>query len=351
MNKCRGFAVSLLVLFIFNCFCGLTSYAATEEHVERIFNKIAAEEGFLTSIYEAGTHFTDRGVTNEYIDLQIKNIIANTINTAVRLKRTDKLTEGNFTETMKEATKNIYASLNSIILAVFLEAFPSGMFADIMANRMPEALAPLFNNVMEVARELLFVENIADTPDYRFLDLEGHIWAKEAILSLTYAGVIDGMDEFNFVPSDRITREQFVKLMAVICGLDIENTEAMTSEFDDVPKDSWFYPYVTAMADFGYVKGVDYYWFGTGQLIKRQDIAVLIYRIGTESGKLSINSETHAFVDSDMVSDYAADAVNLLYSHKIITGTPENYFHPNESATRAEAAQMLYKFYKIYMGS
>ena len=347
MKKYRIFAVSLLFLLIFNSIFSLTAFSATEEHIERIFAKIAADKSFMTSVYEAGKLYSGRGVTNQYIDNQIKNIVANTINIAVELKRTGNLTKDDFTEKMKTATKEMYMTLDSILLSVFLEAFPENMIRDILAERLPTSLEPLYVNIMNEAQTLLFAENIADTRDYRFLDIETHLWAKEAILDLAYAGVIDGMDEVHFLPWYVITREQFVKLMAVICELDLENTK---SEFWDVPKDSWYFPYVSAMADAGYVTGFGDGMFGTEEFITRQDIAVLIYRIGLKTGKFTENTETHEFVDSENVSDYAKEAVNLLYSYKIITGTPENYFNPQDTATRAESAQMLYKFYKIYMG-
>ena len=351
MNRHKIFAFSLLFLFVFNCFCSLSASAATEAHIERVFNKIAAEEGFLPSIYEAGKLFADRGVTDDYIDSQIKDVIRDTINVAVELKRTGNITEDDFFEKMKETARKTYMGLNAIILAVFFEAFPESTIADALAGRLPSSLAPLFNTTMNEARVLLFNENISDTPDYRFLDIETHLWAKEAILSLADAGVIDGMTDFRFEPESRITREQFVKLMAVVCELDIENVEAMKSEFWDVPKEEWYYPYVTAMADAGYVTGFGEGEFGTEQFITRQDIAVLIYRIGLKTEKLAQNLEKHEFVDNQDVWDYASEAVNLLYSYKIITGTPENYFNPQETATRAEAAQMIYKFYNIYISN
>jgi len=346
MVKRKIFAVSLIFLLVFSLFCNISAYAATDEHIERIFAKFAANQAFMTSIYEAGKLYADIGVDNAYIDNCFKGIIEYTIDAAVKIRRNEPDVDRiEFVSRIKDETRQMYTSLDSFFLSVIIAAFPEGTISDLMAEKMPTALVPLYNHVLTETQILLFDEDIALTDDYRFLDIKYHSWAKEAIVSLANAGVIDGVDSFNFEPSGNITREQFVKLLAVICDLDLENT---ISVFWDVQGSSWYHPYVTAMADKGYVNGIAAGQFGTGAFITRQDMAVLLQRIGEKEGKLTKNSDTHTFVDNNDISDYAKDGVNLLYSNSIITGTPENYFNPKNPATRAEAAQMLYKFYKLY---
>ena len=51
--------------------------------------------------------------------------------------------------------------------------------------------------------------------------------------------------------------------------------------------------------------------------------------------------ETLLPADEETVSDYAKDAVLLLYSAGIINGNPDGAFLPQANATRAEAAKIV----------
>jgi hypothetical protein len=85
--------------------------------------------------------------------------------------------------------------------------------------------------------------------------------------------------------------------------------------------------------------------FGLGQDITRQDMAVIIYRIGLRAGAFEPTYEVERFSDGYLIADYAVDAVYTLRAVGIMNGF-ENKANPRDSASRAETAQMLYNFYK-----
>ena len=58
-------------------------------------------------------------------------------------------------------------------------------------------------------------ESVAVVKQDKFADLEGVLWAKEAILSLADNGVINGRSEGVFAPNENIKREEFVKIIVV----------------------------------------------------------------------------------------------------------------------------------------
>ena len=56
--------------------------------------------------------------------------------------------------------------------------------------------------------------------------------------------------------------------------------------------------------------------------------------------------EDAVFADESHIADYAKDAVYTLGGAYIINGDEDNMFHPQNSITRAEAAQLLYNALK-----
>lgn len=174
---------------------------------------------------------------------------------------------------------------------------------------------------------------------YVFDDLDGVEWAREPICKLAEMGVLRGKEYRLFYPNDNITREEFVKMLTVAYKLNIENK---TAKFTDVNADDWFMPYVAAALENGIVNGVSDDMFGTGQNITRQDLAVMAYNAALKNG-VEFNTEgVQKFSDDDKISDYAKAAVYALKSQDIVNGIDGKNFAPQDTATRAEAAKILY---------
>ena len=174
---------------------------------------------------------------------------------------------------------------------------------------------------------------------YVFDDLDSVEWAREPICKLAEMGVLRGKEYRLFYPNDNITREEFVKMLTVAYKLNIENK---TAKFTDVNADDWFMPYVAAALENGIVNGVSDDMFGTGQNITRQDLAVMAYNAALKNG-VEFNTEgVQKFSDDDKISDYAKTAVYALKSQNIVNGIDGKNFAPQDTATRAEAAKILY---------
>ncbi len=174
---------------------------------------------------------------------------------------------------------------------------------------------------------------------YVFDDLETVEWAREAICSLAESGVLRGKEYKLFYPNDNVTREEFVKMLAVAYKLDVENK---TAKFADVNADDWFMPYVAAVFENGIAKGISENLFGTGQNITRQDLAVMAYNAALKGGIEFNTEDIQQFSDDDEISDYAKTAVYALKSQDVVNGIDGKNFAPQDTATRAEAAKILY---------
>ena len=176
--------------------------------------------------------------------------------------------------------------------------------------------------------------------DILFTDLDGFDWAEEAINKLYKKGIVQGRDEKIFAPEGNVLREEFVKMLSETFGL---TSDTAASSFEDVPEDVWFYKYVSSAYQSDIVKGHSQEIFGAGEVISRQDMAVMCYKAMIKKNDkcfADINS-TMDFNDSLDVADYAVHAVEKLSGAGIIKGMEDNTFAPNENVTRAQAAVII----------
>ncbi len=176
--------------------------------------------------------------------------------------------------------------------------------------------------------------------EHPFNDLENTQWAREAIESLAERGIVNGSGDGRFRPDDTITREEFVKMLVGIFDLEADDP---SSEFLDVPKDAWYYEPVSIAYTLGITKGIDDTHFGTGLCVTRQDMACLIRNCMEYKGLIStVTQDDPDFADAEEISDYAQESVALMKVYGVINGYEDDTFRPKNTATRAEAAVMLY---------
>ena len=179
-----------------------------------------------------------------------------------------------------------------------------------------------------------------DQKDELFGDISNYSWAKEAIEGLYYAGIVNGMEEGVFNPQGAVTREQFSKMVVQLFGI---STSTNDTGFADVKKDAWYAPYVAAASQAGYIQGQSAEYFGIGESIMRQDMATILYRaLGSRGKKADLT-----FTDNDSIASYAKDAIAELVGLGIISGYEDGTFLPRGTATRAEAAKMIWGVYQL----
>ena len=174
-----------------------------------------------------------------------------------------------------------------------------------------------------------------------FDDLDSVPWASEAIINLAVKGVVNGKTESIFAPDDFITRQEFTKLVVAALVTDVEPTEIA---FSDVDEDSWAYPYISKAKAAGIINGYSESLFGAEDMITRQDMSVIIYNAAKyKEVKTDGVDNALVFADDADISDYAKEAVYSLKAIGIVNGTDSIHFEPQNNATRAEAAVMIYR--------
>jgi hypothetical protein len=112
--------------------------------------------------------------------------------------------------------------------------------------------------------------------------------------------------------------------------------------FVDVATNEWYYPYIATAKKIGLAKGISENEFGVGIKISRQDMATMLYRaVQLQNIELN-NAEQIEFIDDDSIADYAKEAVNIMQKSQIINGFEDGSFRPNDIASKAQAAKIIY---------
>lgn len=178
-----------------------------------------------------------------------------------------------------------------------------------------------------------------------FDDISTVPWAEEAIVALAEKRIINGVGDNKFAPNDYITREEFA---TIVVNAFLEKQPLAKISFADVKDGEWYYEKIQKAYGAGVVNGISDDMFGIGRNITRQDMTVMLYRIGKYvGGYFDDTTETaEKFSDDSEISDYASEAVYALKAREIVNGVDEYNFAPLNTATRAEAAKMIYGMIK-----
>lgn len=180
------------------------------------------------------------------------------------------------------------------------------------------------------------VQHIAGLKRNRFSDIDNVAWATEAIETLADKGIISGTSADVFSPDENVTREQFVKMLISIIGMQLSSG---ILDFMDVKSGEWYYDYVYTAYAAGIVRGKDGF-FGTGEFITREDMAVLAHRAFN-----TLKGSSLPYTDSLEISDYAIESVSVMSANGILNGFEDNTFRAKAYTTRAEAAMIIYRLY------
>ncbi|MBD2847566.1 S-layer homology domain-containing protein [Paenibacillus sp. IB182496] len=187
--------------------------------------------------------------------------------------------------------------------------------------------------------------------------VEGHVafddtapvdeWAGRAIQVMAAKGAIDGRAEGVYAPGDHVTRAEFAKIL--VRALNLENRSASES-FGDVAASDWYGQYVAAASELGIINGRSADTFAPHANITRAELATMLARAVQDfMGITTITGAEKAlaaYADADAIHPTLREGVAFATDQGLVTGYGGS-FHPNDYATRAEAAVMAYRAFKL----
>ncbi len=194
--------------------------------------------------------------------------------------------------------------------------------------------------------EPILTDKPLEEPVTMFVDMKEYPWAINEVNTLAEQGIIQGQSETMFAPATYITRaDNTVLLMRVL-----EKNVSFRKNFDDVSPDSYYYNEVGMAKELGFANGDGDGRFYPTDLIKRQDMATLAYRILSSEGVLSSNPNTavlNKYKDKSMIDSYALDAMAACVEADLISGYGDGVINPQGNATRVEVAIFIYRIFNL----
>ena len=164
----------------------------------------------------------------------------------------------------------------------------------------------------------------------QFTDVAEDAWYHDYVYDLVYRGVVNGMTATTYEPEGKLTRAQFVKLLA--CSLEEAET-LKTYEGQHPFTDSeghWAETYIAWAKDKGIVEGVSATEFDPEAPITREQMATIFGRYALKQGIELPKSDNAAgsFPDADKISEYAREFVELMRIAGILNGYEDGTFRP-----------------------
>ncbi len=190
-----------------------------------------------------------------------------------------------------------------------------------------------------------------------FTDVKTDYWFYDAVKYTYEEGIFKGVDTEGklFAPAKNMTRAELVMTLFQLTGVDKTGYAGETG-FNDVSAKSWMSYAVKWGAQMGYVSGVGNGKFNPQGNITRQEFACILYRFAkdyylTDNVDASVLA---AFPDEASVASWAKESLEWAASVSIVSGVKladgSSVVSPKGTTTRAQAAQMLMTFIKMFDG-
>lgn len=169
-----------------------------------------------------------------------------------------------------------------------------------------------------------------------FKDIENH-WAKEDIQNLAQLGIVSGFPNNLFMPQDKVTRVQFVTILAKALGWEgIELNKSFTDK-DGIP--DWGKNFIGIAVEKGVINGYEDNSFRPNRNITRSEMAAII----SKALALSETSEDilKNFTDYQNIDSWAIDPLAKVVGAGLLKGDNYQQLNPVGLASRAESASLI----------
>lgn len=162
-----------------------------------------------------------------------------------------------------------------------------------------------------------------------FADVAEDCWAVEEITWAYENGYMNGVSAERFAPGSTVTRQQLWMVLARLTEFNPSNmTEAQHWAVESKISDG----------------------SNPGGALTRQQMVTILYRWAQQMGyDVSGRADLSAFPDNASVAAYATEPMTWAIAEGIISGTTEGLLNPAGTATRAQFAVILYRFFENVM--
>ncbi len=183
-------------------------------------------------------------------------------------------------------------------------------------------------------------EEPEDVPALPFLDVAGTDEWYGAVRSVYEAGIMEGVTNTRFSPSETLTRGMVV---TVLYRLEGRPAVSYAGAFTDVPDGTWYTDGVEWAASLGIVNGYGDGTFGPSDDVTREQLAAILYRYAAYKGTDPVPADA-VISDADLISGWAEIPAYWAAGEGILVCGPDGALRPGEKALRWEVAAAVEPF-------
>lgn len=183
-------------------------------------------------------------------------------------------------------------------------------------------------------------------PIWRFDDTNANAWYHDGVHYCIEDEIMIGYGNRIFKPDAPITRSMMVTMLWRMENAPIVNYLMI---YEDVDLGQWYTEAVRWATSEDIVSGYSSDKFGPDDIISREQMVTVLWRYAQYKGMdVSVGENTNIFSYDDVfdISEYAISAVQWACGEGIIKGD-ENKIMPKDSTTRAQVANILFRYFKI----
>ena len=169
-------------------------------------------------------------------------------------------------------------------------------------------------------------------------------WYHDAVAFCMKNNIMQGYQDNMFYPDEEITRCQLVK---ILWNLEGKPTAGETVTFIDVADDAWCADAVMWAVTENLIFGESNKTFLPDDTITREQLAAVLHRYAQYKEydtTIGENTNILSYDDAYDISEYAIASVQYAVGSGLMKGKAENTLNPKDDVTRAETAQILYRF-------
>lgn len=169
-------------------------------------------------------------------------------------------------------------------------------------------------------------------------------WYHDAVAFCMKNNIMQGYQDNMFYPDEEITRCQLVK---ILWNLEGKPTAGETVTFIDVADDAWYADAVMWAVTENLIFGESNKTFLPDDTITREQLAAVLHRYAQYKEydtTICENTNILSYDDAYDISEYAIASVQYAVGSGLMKGKAENTLNPKDDVTRAETAQILYRF-------
>ena len=188
---------------------------------------------------------------------------------------------------------------------------------------------------------------VSDEGRLPFEDVKDSYWFSDAAKFCYANGIIKGINAYTFGFSGKLTRAQFMMMLANLEGVD--TSKYTVSHFVDVQPDNWFYGSVAWAYENGIAEGYYNSKFDPNGVLTRAQLATVMFNYMERKYSVEIKDGVlDGFSDKPKKEYWYYDAMEYAVSAGLLEGMQDGTLAATGTVTRAQAAVIFENFSEKY---